>query len=158
MSNNPLVPKVNDVGGKLSYPPTTDWVSIPIREVDETIAHAAKEDWKAARETIRYDQFVQQLFKADTRAMMVLHAALGICGEAGELADALKKNAIYNKPIDRNNLVEELGDLEFYMQAVRNLYEISRGEVMQFNAEKLSKRYVGLKYTDQAAQARADKA
>jgi hypothetical protein len=34
---------------------------------------------------------------------------------------------------------------------------ITKQEVIQFNAEKLEKRYAGLYYSDEAAQARADK-
>lgn len=109
-------------------------------------------------ETIRYDQFVRQLFKADTMNQMVNHAALGVCGEAGELADCLKKHIHYNKPLDRKNLVEELGDLRFYIQAVQNLFGITEQEVLQANADKLATRYVGLKYSDTAAILRADKA
>jgi len=109
------------------------------------------------REVVRYDQFVRNLFKGDAEKVMALHAALGVCGEAGELGDAIKKEYIYGKPRDLVNIVEELGDLEFYLQAVRNHYGINREYVLQCNAEKLSQRYVGLKYTDAAAIARADK-
>lgn len=112
---------------------------------------------KPVREIIRYDHFVRNLFKGDTEKVMALHAALGVCGEAGELGDAIKKEYIYGKPRDVLNIVEELGDLEFYLQQIRNHYEVDRDYVLQFNAEKLSKRYVGLKYTDAAAIARADK-
>lgn len=106
---------------------------------------------------IRYDDFVRQLFKADTEPMMALHAALGCAGEAGELADAIKREYIYNKPRNRKNVVEELGDLRFYMQAVMNLYEINESEVLQANADKLAVRYKELRYSDTAAIARADK-
>jgi len=110
-----------------------------------------------AHETVRYDMFVLQLLKADTEAMMKLHVVLGVCGEAGELADAIKKEVIYRKPIDRTNIIEELGDLRFYIQGVQNLYGITEDEVLQHNAEKLSKRYAGLRYSDEAAQNRVDK-
>ena len=106
---------------------------------------------------VRYDQFVRQLLKADSEVMMKLHAALGVAGEAGELADAIKKECIYKKPVDRTNIIEELGDLRFYMQAVQQMYEITEQEVLQANADKLAKRYLGLTYSDQAAIARADK-
>ena len=108
-------------------------------------------------ETVRYDQFVKQLFKADTESFMKMHAALGVAGEAGELADAIKKEIVYCKQPDRENIVEELGDLRFYMQAVQNLYEIPEQEILQHNANKLAKRYAGLKYSDEAAVLRADK-
>jgi NTP pyrophosphatase (non-canonical NTP hydrolase) len=86
------------------------------------------------------------------------HHGTGVAGEAGELLDAIKKAAIYNKPIDRANVVEELGDLEFYMEGIRQNLGISREETLEANIAKLRLRYEGLKYSDGAAQARADKA
>lgn len=110
-----------------------------------------------AVETVRYDQFVMGLAKPDSIRMMKLHGALGVSGEAGELADAIKKELIYGKPIDRANIVEELGDLRWYMTLLQVLYGISDQEVLQTNADKLAKRYVGLKYSDKQAIERADK-
>lgn len=112
---------------------------------------------QAAHNLVRYDDFVRQLFKADTEPMMALHAALGCAGEAGELADAIKREYIYGKARDRENIVEELGDLRFYMQAVMNHYGITESELLQHNGNKLAKRYNGLRYSDEAAVARADK-
>ena len=86
-----------------------------------------------------------------------LHMAVGISGEAGELLDAVKKAAVYNKPLDRANVIEELGDLEFYMEGLRQGLGITREETLAGNIAKLSVRYAGLQYTDAAAQARADK-
>jgi NTP pyrophosphatase (non-canonical NTP hydrolase) len=86
------------------------------------------------------------------------HAATGIVGEAGELIDAVKKHVIYNKPIDIQNVIEELGDLEFYMEQIRQGLDITRDETLEANIAKLAKRYEGFQYTDQRAQDRADKA
>lgn len=86
-----------------------------------------------------------------------IHMAIGVSGEAGELLDAVKKAAIYNKPIDRENVIEELGDLEFYMEGLRQGLNITRDETLVANKNKLGKRYATLKYSDSAAQARADK-
>lgn len=87
----------------------------------------------------------------------LLHMAIGVSGEAGELLDAVKKATIYRKPLDVDNVVEELGDLEFYMEGIRQSLGLSREEVLAANKEKLSTRYAGIKYSDQAAQDRADK-
>ena len=86
-----------------------------------------------------------------------LHMAIGISGEAGELLDAGKKQAIYNKPIDRENVVEELGDIEFYLEGLRQNLSITRGETIDANIAKLGKRYEGFTYSNDAAQKRADK-
>lgn len=90
----------------------------------------------------------------------ILHMAVGVAGEAGELLDAVKKIAVYNKPMSleaRTNLVEELGDLEFYMQGLRERCGITREETLEANIAKLAKRYEAGKYSNQAAQERADK-
>jgi NTP pyrophosphatase (non-canonical NTP hydrolase) len=114
----------------------------------------------------RYELMVQTLVKSgehilqemDGAAMHYLHMAVGISGEAGELLDAIKKVAVYNKPLDRENVIEELGDLEFYMQGLRDSLGITREETLEANMSKLSVRYAGYQYSDQAAQNRADKA
>jgi len=86
-----------------------------------------------------------------------LHSAFGISGEAGELLDATKKYVFYNKPIDRENVVEELGDLEFYMEALRKTLLITREETLKANMDKLAERYKKFQYSDKAAIERADK-
>lgn len=112
---------------------------------------------KIGDDIIRYDQFVLQLFKADSSALMKMHAGLGVCGEAGELGDAIKKEIVYGKTPDVINIMEELGDLRFYIQAVQNLYNIPEQLLLQYNADKLAKRYASLRYTDEEAIRRADK-
>jgi NTP pyrophosphatase (non-canonical NTP hydrolase) len=87
----------------------------------------------------------------------LLHMAVGVAGEAGELLDAIKKGVIYRKPIDMPNVIEELGDLEFYMSGVRDALGISREQCLQANMDKLSVRYAGGTYSDEDARARADK-
>ena len=87
----------------------------------------------------------------------LIHMAVGVSGEAGELLDAIKKRVIYRKPLDRENVIEELGDLEFYLEGLRQSLEITREETIEHNVVKLQKRYSGAKYSDAAAQARADK-
>lgn len=86
-----------------------------------------------------------------------VHMAIGISGEAGELLDAVKKAAVYQKPLDLMNVVEELGDLEFYMEGLRSALGVTRGMTIRHNIDKLAKRYAGFQYSNQAAQDRADK-
>ena len=91
----------------------------------------------------------------------VLHMAVGVAGEAGELLDAVKKWVFYNKELDIANVVEELGDIEFYLQGLRARLYIERVDTLQHNIDKL---LVGEKarykdgYSDAAAHARRDKA
>jgi NTP pyrophosphatase (non-canonical NTP hydrolase) len=87
----------------------------------------------------------------------ILHMAVGISGEAGELLDAVKKAVIYNKALDVENVIEEIGDLEFYLSGLREALYISRDSTLIANMQKLSKRYSDAKYSDAQAQERADK-
>lgn len=87
----------------------------------------------------------------------LLHMAVGVSGEAGELLDAVKKAVIYNKEMDLENIIEELGDLEFYMSKIRQIVGITREEILQRNIDKLSVRYAKGKYSNDQAQERADK-
>ena len=96
------------------------------------------------------------LLSLSASSIDIWHAATGVSTEAGELLDAAKKLVIYNKPLDRKNIIEELGDLEFYMEQMRQAIEVSRDETLTFNMEKLYKRY-GVMYEDSAALKRADK-
>lgn len=94
----------------------------------------------------------------DPRACHLIHMLLGLTGEIGELVDAIKKNIIYNKIVDRENVIEELGDLEFYLEGFRQVFEVTREETLEANIAKLTKRYHTLTYSDQHAQERVDKA
>lgn len=86
-----------------------------------------------------------------------LHMCLGIAGEAGEVVDVVKKAIIYEKPIDIVDLMKEMGDLEFYLEGLRQSYGINREDVLELNIEKLSKRYAGLTFNNDAAINQADK-
>jgi NTP pyrophosphatase (non-canonical NTP hydrolase) len=130
------------------------WVNIP---------KPANEVGIVIHEQVRYDQFVLRLLKPQTEQLMKLHCGLGVAGEAGELADVVKREQIYGKKVDsegkstRAGIIEELGDLYFYAQGLQNLYGITDQEVHQKNADKLCERYVSLAYSDEEALNRADK-
>lgn len=116
-------------------------------------------------QSIQHPEMVRSLVKPGAEILSYLtpesaniwHHVTGIAGESGELLDAIKKHVIYRKPLDRANVIEELGDLEFYMEGLRQGLNITREETIAGNITKLSARYASLQYSDAAAQARADK-
>jgi NTP pyrophosphatase (non-canonical NTP hydrolase) len=85
------------------------------------------------------------------------HMTIGVAGEAGELLDAIKKKTIYQKELDRENVIEELGDIEFYLEGIRQQLNITREECLEGNIKKLSTRYENLQYSNKAAVERKDK-
>jgi len=80
----------------------------------------------------------------------LLHAALGLCTESGELVDALKKHIFYGKELDKVNLVEELGDIFWYAAVVADVLGVEFEEIWEKNINKLRKRY-GEKFSSDSA-------
>jgi NTP pyrophosphatase (non-canonical NTP hydrolase) len=104
-----------------------------------------------------YAEFVATLVKdMPTKTLDILHAAVGISGEAGELLDAVKKHWAYERPLDRDNAIIELGDMFYYATMMMVLLDTTFDEVLQKNVNKLGKRYANLTYSNEAATARAD--
>lgn len=83
----------------------------------------------------------------------LIHAFLGLSSEVGELADALKKHLIYGKELDQINLLEEGGDLEWYVALMLTAIKQTMTDCMERNIAKLRARY-GDKFTQAAALSR----
>lgn len=76
---------------------------------------------------------------------------------AGDILDLVKKHVIYNKELPLEELKEMITNLHATLAGCYIIYGVTRDQVIAANIEKLSKRYQGLTYSDQAAQERADK-
>src|SRR6266404_8273706 len=63
----------------------------------------------------------------------ILHAALGLGGEVGELQDALIKHFVYGKSLDRVNLKEELGDCLWFIGKMLRQLDSTFEEIMEIN-------------------------
>lgn len=68
-------------------------------------------------------------------------SALGLTGEAGEVADSVKKALFQGHEINNLHIAEELGDILWYIALGCNAIGYSLEDVMQMNVEKLRKRY-----------------
>lgn len=80
----------------------------------------------------------------------LLHAAMGMVTESAEFMDALKKHFIYGKPIDEVNLIEELGDVCWYIAIACKALGTDFESIQRINIEKLRRRFPG-KFTEEAA-------
>ncbi len=93
---------------------------------------------QAARTLARkpLDQYSPEEWKLKQAVM-----GLGIAGEAGEVADMVKKHVGHGHPLDRDALVEELGDVLWYVAAIATLHGLTLGDVATTNVAKLRLRY-----------------
>jgi NTP pyrophosphatase (non-canonical NTP hydrolase) len=101
----------------------------------EYLANVLKTESKPTKEMI------ERLVDNDARPMRLLHSALGICTEAGEFTDVIKKHIYYGQGLDRVNLIEELGDIMWYIAVAADTLDVSLEEVMLRNNKKLASRY-----------------
>lgn len=114
---------------------------------------------------ITHDEMVKKLLKPGAEIlasmtpekMTLLHCASKLVCEAGELLDAVCKHCYYEQPIDRENVIEEDGDISFYLSGIRDTLNYMRSTAIQSNMTKLGKRYPNFEYTNQRAKERADK-
>lgn len=67
--------------------------------------------------------------------------ALGLAGEAGEVADMLKKAIYHEHPLTQDELAKELGDVLWYLSNLAYICGIPLTQIMELNIEKLQKRY-----------------
>lgn len=66
---------------------------------------------------------------------------LGIAGEAGEVADYIKKVVGHGHELDREKLVSEVGDCLWYCAYLATLLDVPLSRIAEMNQEKLRKRY-----------------
>ena len=72
---------------------------------------------------------------------MIAWNAIGLAGEAGEVADLVKKQIFHQQGIDRLKMKKELGDVLWYVAALCTEFGLTLEEVMQHNIDKLKARF-----------------
>ena len=70
------------------------------------------------------------------------HAAFGLMAEAGEVAD-IWQHFYQGAAIDKDKVIDELGDCLWFIAEMCDTYGVSLMEVMKRNIAKLQKRYSG---------------
>lgn len=86
----------------------------------------------------------------------LIEAALGLNGEAGEVADIIKKTVFGGHPMDREKLILELGDVMWYLAEAARGLNISLDEIMMKNIQKLEVRYPTGKFSTKDSMQRRD--
>ncbi len=71
----------------------------------------------------------------------IIYGVMGLTGEAGEVADLVKKGIYHGHGIDMVHLERELGDVCWYIAQICSVCGFDLGTVMSCNIEKLRKRY-----------------
>ena len=76
-----------------------------------------------------------------SREQVLLNSVMGLCGEAGECIDLVKKWQFHGHPLEKEKLIKELGDVAWYLAEAATGLDVPLEEILQANIEKLRKRY-----------------
>lgn len=76
----------------------------------------------------------------DERENLII-GVMGLCGESGEVIDLVKKHIAQGHPLDKEQLIKELGDVMWYIAKLATVLDIELEEIMVKNIEKLKRRY-----------------
>ena len=72
---------------------------------------------------------------------LLLNAALGLCGESGEVADLIKKHRFQGHDLDFDHVAKELGDISWYLAVGAYAIGYDLETILQMNVDKLKARY-----------------
>ena len=68
---------------------------------------------------------------------VLINSVMGLCGEAGEAIDIVKKWMAQGHELEKEHLKSELGDIAWYLAEAATALDISLEEVFQANIDKL---------------------
>ena len=71
----------------------------------------------------------------------LVDGAMGMCGEAGEASEIVKKYTFQNHTLDTEHLASELGDVLWYIAYTADTIGYPLSRIMEINQEKLQARY-----------------
>ena len=87
---------------------------------------------------------------------MCSNMCMGLAGEMGEVIDIMKKHIYQGKELDITDVIEEVGDVLWYIANFCNVNNITMDECMESNIKKLRKRFPN-GFTVKDANERKDK-
>ncbi|MEI6567942.1 MAG: nucleoside triphosphate pyrophosphohydrolase family protein [Verrucomicrobiota bacterium] len=101
----------------------------------------------------------QDLHGPDVNVPLLLTGAMGMCGEAGEFSEIVKKVLFHSKPLTEEvhaHLVKELGDVIWYWTNTCRALGVNPNDVIALNVAKLESRYPGGTFSAAASETRKE--
>ena len=72
---------------------------------------------------------------------VLINSVMGLCGEAGEAIDIVKKWLAQGHELDKERLARELGDVAWYLAEAAAALDMPLEQILQGNLDKLIARY-----------------
>ena len=89
-----------------------------------------------------YQQLAMRTLNSElSKKDVLINGVMGLCGEAGEAIDIVKKHLAQGHALDRDALIKELGDVAWYLAETAYALDVPLEDVLQKNIDKLKARY-----------------
>lgn len=88
-----------------------------------------------------YQQKAMRTASEKSKMDLLENGVMGLCGEAGECIDVVKKYLYQGHKLDKLKLKDELGDVLWYVAITCQALGITLDDVMEHNVKKLLLRY-----------------
>lgn len=85
------------------------------------------------------------------QSIRLLHGAIGLSTEAGELLDQVKKHIFYGRSLDKANILEECADSIWYIVLILDSMGFTLEQAMNTLIPKLEERYAKKVFSAQEA-------
>jgi NTP pyrophosphatase (non-canonical NTP hydrolase) len=113
-----------------------------------------------SNDTVSFVRSIQdlQIGNLDINVALLMTAAMGMSGEAGEFSEIVKKLVFHRKPLTeelRTHLAKELGDQIWYWTNACRAIGVDPNQVIADNVTKLQSRYPGGVFSAERAENRA---
>ena len=72
---------------------------------------------------------------------VLTNCALGLAGESGQLIDLIQDYTFKGKDLDKEKMIDELGDVLWYLSQIAQWADVDFDDVAKANIETLNKRY-----------------
>lgn len=84
---------------------------------------------------------MRTLNKTLTKKEILVNGVMGLSGESGEVIDLVKKHLFQGHNLEKEKIMNELGDVMWYVAEICEAMDCSLDDVLECNIEKLKKRF-----------------
>jgi len=121
----------------------------PDNQTKKTTPHASVEGRSTLRQmqrnNVNFQEYQDRASRTSDPKLSpedgLINAALGVAGEAGEIAELVKKYIFHGTPLELSEMASEVGDVLWYLAEVCSQLEIRLDDAAQENIFKLLERY-----------------
>ena len=95
----------------------------------------------ALRTMADQNKILERVINGGPKLVQLIVGTNGLSNESGEMSEAVKSYVEYGKPLNVNNIKEEVGDIFWRLRQICDAVGLTFEECMDGNINKLSKRY-----------------